>query len=84
MDKYWILDYNDNRLLGPFTSKEICVTLRLITQLKVQSFDILEEGPLKKIIVTSDFVEEKGRWTYSPQGEFSAAPEMNIEGLRSL
>lgn len=86
-DMFWILSYPNNRLLGPFTCKEVLVSLRLMAQLdgRCSSFDIMEENTYRKEIVTADFTaDEVGAWQYNPCAKVASETEMNIKGLRTL
>ncbi len=86
---FWILNYASHRLLGPFTPKETCVTLRVLEQMSsAEDFDIMHRNSSfnKREIVTNDFrKEERGGWSYEPEPRAASASDgMDLTGLRKL
>ncbi len=84
---FWILNYAGYRLLGPFTPREICVTLRVFEQMNsADEFDIMHRNSSfhNPEIATRDFrKEERGGWIYEPEAKVSSSDGMDA-GLRKL
>lgn len=67
---FWVLVFETHRLLGPFTPKEACVTLRVLDQIKGGNYDIIQKNNSFHTteIVTGDFRrDDSGRWSYEPR-----------------
>lgn len=70
----YILLYDSNSLVGPLSPTGVCVTLRVLTQMRATPFNVLDNEQGK--FVTGHFYVKDGssRWAYEPPPEACIDP----------